>query len=209
MATHSRLTLCATVGVVGLAGARHSLAQSDQPASTAAAGLEEVVLTARRREERVQIVRLAVTALTFADYADNEVVGAVNISIFNDKVFLRVAGRMQWRAEVTRDVSTGNGLDNQISLFLARRHHRLSDRRRWKTTCSMTAIGKTSMTAPRTPDRPRSRTLMSPDTRTRWDRMPTTRACRAVAQNPWPLSWRKTGSWQARLKSSPRVSAIC
>jgi len=209
MPTHSRLTLCATVAVVGLAGARHSLAQSDQPAATAATGLEEVVLTARRREERVQTVPLAVTALTFGDYADNEVDGAVNIPIVNDKVFLRVAGQMQQRDGFTRDVSPGNELDNQISLFLARRPHGSSDRRLWKTTCSMTAIGKTSMAAPRTPDRPRSRTLMSPDIRTRWDRMPTTRACRAVAQNPWQLSWRKTGSWQARLKSSPRVSVIC
>jgi len=79
MPTHSELALCATAAVIGLAGTRHNLVQSNQPAATAATGLEKVVLTGRWREERAQTIPLAVTLLTFGAYADKEAEGAVNI----------------------------------------------------------------------------------------------------------------------------------
>jgi len=48
-------------------GARQAAAQSDQPAADAAKGMEEIVVTARRREERLQTVPIAITAFTQAE----------------------------------------------------------------------------------------------------------------------------------------------
>jgi len=63
------LALCATAALIGLAGgARIASAQSDQPAATAGnSALEEVVVTARRREEKAQTV--PITLLTFSSKA--------------------------------------------------------------------------------------------------------------------------------------------
>ncbi|MDB5392637.1 MAG: hypothetical protein JWM91_143, partial [Rhodospirillales bacterium] len=66
MSARLMLALCATAAVAGLTGgARTSMAQTDQPttAAPATAGLEEVVVTARRREEKAQAV--PITLLTF------------------------------------------------------------------------------------------------------------------------------------------------
>src|SRR6185437_9353583 len=60
------VALCATAATVGLTGAtRTSWAQADQPttAATGTPGIEEVVVTARRREEKAQAV--PITLLTF------------------------------------------------------------------------------------------------------------------------------------------------
>jgi iron complex outermembrane receptor protein len=62
------LALCATVGIVGLSGAHRAVAQADQQtAAPAGDGMEEIVVTARRKEERLQSVPLAVTAFSQAD----------------------------------------------------------------------------------------------------------------------------------------------
>ncbi len=64
MSARFTLALCASVAIVGLTGARPAMAQSDQ-ATTAgsSSGIEEVVVTARRREEKAQTV--PITLLTF------------------------------------------------------------------------------------------------------------------------------------------------
>jgi iron complex outermembrane receptor protein len=49
------------------AESRPAAAQSEHPAASAGSGLEEIVVTARRREERLQTVPLAITAFTQAD----------------------------------------------------------------------------------------------------------------------------------------------
>ena len=48
-------------------------AQSDQPAASAGSGLEEIVVTARRREERVQSVPIAITAFSQADLEKKQI----------------------------------------------------------------------------------------------------------------------------------------
>jgi iron complex outermembrane receptor protein len=61
------MALCASAAFVGLiGGARTTFAQSDQPATASASspGIEEVVVTARRREEKAQSV--PITLLTFS-----------------------------------------------------------------------------------------------------------------------------------------------
>ena len=66
MSARLTLALCATAAAVALmAPTRTTLAQA-QPAATAGSGLEEIVVTSRRREERVQTVPLAVTAFSQA-----------------------------------------------------------------------------------------------------------------------------------------------
>src|ERR1700677_1312004 len=63
-----RTALCATIAVVGLVGARGANAQSDQPAASSADnGLEEIVVTARRKAEKVQTVPIAITAFSRED----------------------------------------------------------------------------------------------------------------------------------------------
>jgi iron complex outermembrane recepter protein len=69
MSSKLMLALCATVGIVGLTGAQGAMAQTpaQDTAAPAAGGLEEIVVTARRKEERLQSVPLAITAFTQAD----------------------------------------------------------------------------------------------------------------------------------------------
>jgi iron complex outermembrane receptor protein len=65
------LALGATVALVGLTGAGKVVAQTAQTAASAGQGadqgMEEIVVTARRREERVQSVPLSITAFSQAD----------------------------------------------------------------------------------------------------------------------------------------------
>jgi len=67
MSPRVSLVLCATAAMIGLtAGPQTARAQADQPAA-AAGGLEEIVVTARRKEERVQSVPIAITAFSQSD----------------------------------------------------------------------------------------------------------------------------------------------
>jgi iron complex outermembrane receptor protein len=64
MSVRFTLALCATTAAIALAGTQPVKAQSDQPAAKAeTGGIEEVVVTARRREEKAQSV--PITLLTF------------------------------------------------------------------------------------------------------------------------------------------------
>ena len=73
MSARLTLVLCATAAAVALTGSRTTFAQSDQPTATAGTGLEEIVVTARRREERVQTVPLAVTAFSQTSIEKNQI----------------------------------------------------------------------------------------------------------------------------------------
>ena len=66
MSSKLTVALLATTAIAGLIAAPRAFAQSDQPAASAGSGLEEVVVTARRREERVQSVPIAITAFSQA-----------------------------------------------------------------------------------------------------------------------------------------------
>ncbi|MDB5396883.1 MAG: TonB-dependent receptor [Rhodospirillales bacterium] len=62
------MALGATAAMITLMpGTRPAAAQSDQPAASAGSGLEEIIVTARRREERLQTVPVAITAFTQTD----------------------------------------------------------------------------------------------------------------------------------------------
>ncbi len=63
--------LLATTAVVGLVRVPIAVAQTDQPA--ASTGLEEIVVTARRREERVQSVPIAITAFSQTDIEKKQI----------------------------------------------------------------------------------------------------------------------------------------
>jgi len=69
MSSKLMMALCATAAIVGLTGARGAVAQQadQQTAANAGGGLEEIVVTARRKEERLQSVPLAITAFSQAD----------------------------------------------------------------------------------------------------------------------------------------------
>jgi iron complex outermembrane receptor protein len=75
MSARFTMVLCATAAAVALTGAQTTQAQTDQraAAATAGSGLEEIVVTARRREERVQTVPLAVTAFSQAAIEKNQI----------------------------------------------------------------------------------------------------------------------------------------
>jgi iron complex outermembrane receptor protein len=62
-----------TVMAALTAGGRPAAAQSDQPAASGTQGMEEIVVTARRREERLQTVPIAITAFTQAELEQKHV----------------------------------------------------------------------------------------------------------------------------------------
>ncbi len=67
MSKRLAVVLCATTAIAGLTASHGAIAQSDQATASAGGGLEEIVVTARRREERIQTVPIAITAFTQAD----------------------------------------------------------------------------------------------------------------------------------------------
>ena len=73
MSLRFTIALCTTAAIVGLTGARTTMAQSDQQTASPGGGLEEIVVTARKREERVQTVPLAITAFSQADLQKDHV----------------------------------------------------------------------------------------------------------------------------------------
>ena len=59
--------LCCTSAICAFSAIDSARAQqADQPAASAPAGLEEIVVTARRTEEKLQVAPVSVTALTSA-----------------------------------------------------------------------------------------------------------------------------------------------
>ncbi|HLG89545.1 MAG TPA: TonB-dependent receptor plug domain-containing protein [Alphaproteobacteria bacterium] len=133
-----RLTtaLCATAAMIALTAGRPAAAQSNQPAVSAGSGLEEIVVTARRREERLQTVPLAITAFTQADiekkHVDqlrdlSKVVPSLAVSqtmsdpngFFSGQVRLRgLAGTEIYFADVplsSTDSNTATGLTHGLS----------------------------------------------------------------------------------------------
>jgi iron complex outermembrane receptor protein len=130
------ITLCATAAIVGLAGTRTAAAQSDQQTASTGNGLEEIVVTARKREERVQTVPLAITAFSQADLQKDHVqqlrdlaqnVPSFSISLtssdpnslYSGQVRLRgLAGSVIYFADVpvsNTDYSTTTGLTHGLS----------------------------------------------------------------------------------------------
>jgi len=68
MTTKFAMALFSTAAVLSLVGTHGAIAQqAAQPAASAGTGLEEIVVTARRKEERVQSVPLAITAFSQSD----------------------------------------------------------------------------------------------------------------------------------------------
>src|ERR1700728_4653308 len=67
------LLLCGTVALVGLSDGRAGWAQTSQPAASSATDFEEVVVTARRKEERIQSVPIAITAFSQADIEKKQI----------------------------------------------------------------------------------------------------------------------------------------
>ena len=65
--------LLTSTAVIGLAAAPTAFAQTDQQTASAGSGLEEIVVTARRREERVQTVPIAITAFSQADIEKQQI----------------------------------------------------------------------------------------------------------------------------------------
>jgi iron complex outermembrane receptor protein len=74
MSARMLMALSATAAtIVFAASVRPAAAQSDQPAASGGTGLEEIVVTARRREERLQTVPIAITAFTQTDLEQKHV----------------------------------------------------------------------------------------------------------------------------------------
>src|ERR1700761_655846 len=74
MSARSMLALGAAIAIIAFtSGARPAAAQSGQQAASAGTGLEEIVVTARRREERLQTVPIAITAFTQAELEQKHV----------------------------------------------------------------------------------------------------------------------------------------
>jgi iron complex outermembrane receptor protein len=93
--THHRLvTLCATVSVLAMSPAVPVFAQNaDQPAAASTGGIEEVVVTARRREEKIQTVPLSITAFTQSQLSDQRIQSLGGLQFNVPSLAFRSVGR--------------------------------------------------------------------------------------------------------------------
>jgi iron complex outermembrane receptor protein len=137
MKFNSVLKLSAAASVIMVTGGHFAFAQpAAQPAAGAANGLEEIVVNARKREERVQSVPLAITAFSQADLEKDHIeqlrdlskeVPSLSISLtssdpnslYSGQVRIRgLAGSEIYFAEVplsNTDYSSTNGLTHGLS----------------------------------------------------------------------------------------------
>src|SRR6266404_5868419 len=76
------LFLLGSVSLIVLASAKPAVAQGDQPTASSAGGLEEIVVTARRREEKLQSVPIAITAFTAETLKTNNIQSASDLQHF-------------------------------------------------------------------------------------------------------------------------------
>lgn len=116
----STLLACTAVAVVGLLPAQ-ALAQSG-PTADRDGGLEEIIVTAQKREQNLQDVPIAVTALSGDTLATNRVTSVSDLSGLAPGVLVRTAagGSMLPSFSIRGAISYGvaPGSDKQVSLYI-------------------------------------------------------------------------------------------
>ncbi|MDB5397877.1 MAG: TonB-dependent receptor [Rhodospirillales bacterium] len=73
MSSRLLTALLTSTAVIGFSAAPAAFAQTDQQTASAGNGMEEIVVTARRKEERVQTVPIAITAFSQADIEKKQI----------------------------------------------------------------------------------------------------------------------------------------
>jgi iron complex outermembrane receptor protein len=76
------LALACTVSLFSLTQPAPAFAQADQPSASSGNGLEEIVVTARRKEEKLQNVPVAITAFTPASLEEKHIESASDLAHF-------------------------------------------------------------------------------------------------------------------------------
>jgi iron complex outermembrane receptor protein len=76
------LALACTASLFSLVQPTPALAQADQPTAASSGRLEEIIVTARRKEEKLQKVPVAVTALTGADVEKQHIESSSDLQHF-------------------------------------------------------------------------------------------------------------------------------
>ena len=74
-----RSFLCGTASLIALASARPVVAQSEQTAAVNSTGLEEIVVTARRVQEKLQDVPTAITAISTKELEQQQILSVEDI----------------------------------------------------------------------------------------------------------------------------------
>jgi iron complex outermembrane receptor protein len=119
---HSPVALFVSMSIAAFAG-QNALAQSGSGASQGGLALEEIVVTARKREESLQDVPLAVTAITSADIANRQVTSIDDVAKFAPGlVFAKTFGRATERPVVRGLASvlagTNASVETGVSYFV-------------------------------------------------------------------------------------------
>jgi iron complex outermembrane receptor protein len=83
MSARTKLALCAATIIGAFTGTHSAMAQSDQPAATGGDQLEQIVVTARRREEKLQSVPITVEAFTPQALAERHIENTTDLSHFS------------------------------------------------------------------------------------------------------------------------------
>jgi iron complex outermembrane receptor protein len=73
MSSRLLAALLTSTAIIGFSAVPAAIAQTDQSTASAGNGLEEIVVTARRKEERVQTVPIAITAFSQADLEKKQI----------------------------------------------------------------------------------------------------------------------------------------
>src|ERR1035438_8067003 len=76
------LALACSASLFSLIETTPAIAQSDQATASSGGGLEEIIVTARRKEEKLQAVPVAITAFTPADIEQNHIESSSDLAHF-------------------------------------------------------------------------------------------------------------------------------
>ena len=110
MTDHRLAMLCATVSLLALSPAAPVFAQNaDQPAAAADSGMEEITVMARRREEKLQSVPVAITAFTQSQLSDQRIQSLGGLQYDVPSLAFRSVGRD------SNDIVTLRGLTGVIT----------------------------------------------------------------------------------------------
>ena len=123
MSPRVKVAFCAATAMAALAGGPPVIAQTDQPAATGSDQLQEIVVTARRREEKLQSVPITVEAFTPKALEERHIENTTDLSHFSPGLTQQSdQGRDEQYLAIRGQVNAPGRRESPVSLGIAAPH---------------------------------------------------------------------------------------